>query len=140
LHRGRLLQLGTPEELYSAPVNRFVAEFIGTPRINILPGQIDNGRVSPFNTPALTSFGGSNRVDVGIRAEGVELSEQGPFTATVEAVEYLGDHYVVTLDFQGQRLVSTHGPTQPPQIGATVRFAINPDGLIFFDSEGGQRL
>jgi multiple sugar transport system ATP-binding protein len=140
LHKGRLLQLGTPSELYRAPASRFVAEFIGTPRINILSGQVTEGRVSPFKTPVPNGLGSRSAVDVGIRAEGVELSEQGPFAATVAAVEYLGDHYVVSLDFQGQRLVSTHGPARPPQAGDTVRFAVNPDGLLFFDKDSGGRL
>jgi len=140
LHRGHLLQLGTPSELYRAPASRFVAEFIGTPRINILSGQVADNRISPFNTLVPSGLGGRGVVDVGIRAEGVELSEQGPFLATVAAVEYLGDHYVVALDFQGQRLVSTHGPAQLPRAGDTVRFAIDPGSLMFFDPESGDRL
>ena len=140
LHQGHLLQLGTPEELYRAPTNRFVAEFIGTPRINLIPGLVENDRVEPFGAPSAVAAGGRRSVDIGIRAEAVELSEQGPFEATVVGTEYLGDHYAVTLDFRGQRLVSTHGPVQPPNPGAGVRFAIDPQSLLLFDTGSGLRL
>ncbi len=140
LHKGRLMQLDTPEELYRAPASRFVAEFIGTPKINMIPGVVDNGRVEPFGTPSPASIEDRHSVDIGIRAEAVELSEQGPFEASVVGTEYLGDHYVVTLDFRGQQILSTHGPVQPPEPGATARFAVNPESLLYFDSETGQRL
>ena len=140
LHKGHLLQLGTPEELYRAPASRFVAEFIGTPKINMIPGFVENGRVEPFGAPSARTDGGRRSVDVGIRAESVELSAQGPFEATVVGAEYLGDHYVVTLDFRGQRLVSSHAPAQPPEPGKTIRFAIDPQSLLLFDTASGQRL
>jgi len=140
LHKGRVMQLGTPEELYRAPASRFVAEFIGTPRINMIPGIVDNGRVEPFGTPSPASIEDRHKVDIGIRAEAVDLSAQGPFEATVAGTEYLGDHYVIALDFRGQRLVSTHGQSQAPESGAAVRFSINPDNILYFDSETGVRL
>ena len=143
LHRGRILQLGTPEELYQRPANIFVAEFIGTPKINLARCRLESGRALPFGVDApssvLAALAGKTEVMIGIRAESIEIGDRGE-PATVVSTEYLGDHYVVMLEFQGQSLVSSRGPSRPPQVGETEKFIIHPGKLLYFDPESGIRL
>jgi len=143
LHQGRILQLGTPEELYRRPTTRFVAEFIGTPKINILKGRVEDNRIIPLGTVAprvLQARVRSTGLLIGLRPEAIELCGDGEYTGTLKACEYLGDHYVVTLGFQGQDLVSSSVPFEPPAPGRTVRFSIDQKSPLYFDIESGQRL
>ncbi|MEW5797072.1 MAG: ABC transporter ATP-binding protein [Candidatus Zixiibacteriota bacterium] len=143
LHEGRLLQIGTPEDLYQRPASRFVAEFVGTPRINIVEGRIENGAIVPLgvSVPRLVAAASphGNPVHVGIRAEDIAVGERGE-PARVISTEYLGDHYAVTLEHRTLTLVSTRGPSPPPRPGDTVSIAIDSEKLLFFDPKTGERL
>jgi len=143
LHQGRILQLGTPEELYRRPSSRFVAEFIGTPKMNIFDGRIEDTRIIPLGIVApraLQARVGRSALLIGLRPEAVELCGDGEYSGTLKACEYLGDHYVVTVDFQGHDLVSSRVPFEPPPPGQTVRFSIDQKSLLYFDIESGQCL
>jgi sn-glycerol 3-phosphate transport system ATP-binding protein/multiple sugar transport system ATP-binding protein len=142
LDHGRIEQLGTPEELYTRPASRFVAEFIGTPKINLIDARIENGRLEPVDIPMppaiLNAVGSSGRVVIGIRPEAVQICQDGKHAAVVSAIEYLGDHYVVTLECNGQRLLTSQMPS-PPQEGESVRFSIDEKQVLFFDAASGAR-
>jgi ABC-type sugar transport system ATPase subunit len=144
LNHGRIEQLGTPEELYTRPATRFVAEFIGTPKINIIEGRIEDGQLMPIEIVVppmvLSAIANSGRVLVGIRPEAVQICRDGTHSAIVSASEYLGDHYVVTMECNGQRLLSSRAPSPPPQSGETVRFSVDPKQVLFFDAATGSRL
>jgi ABC-type sugar transport system ATPase subunit len=144
LNRGRIEQLGTPEELYTRPASRFVAEFIGTPKINLINARTENGRLTPIDIatpPAILSASDNSRsVLVGIRPEAVQICYDGAHSAIVHASEYLGDHYVVTLEFNGQQLVSSRTPSLPPQSGESVRFSVDAKQVLYFDPATGARL
>ncbi|MCX6836082.1 MAG: ABC transporter ATP-binding protein, partial [candidate division Zixibacteria bacterium] len=143
LNHGRIEQLGTPEELYTRPASRFVAEFIGTPKINLIDARIENGRLEPIDivmsSVILDAVGHSGQVVIGIRPEAVQICQDGGHAAVVSAVEYLGDHYVVTLECNGQRLLSSLAMS-PPQAGEAVRFSVDARQVLFFDSATGARL
>jgi multiple sugar transport system ATP-binding protein len=112
LHRGEVQQLGTPSELYRKPANLFVATFMGSPSMNLLPARLDGARLSlPFgeidlkHTIKRSISGGSSFVVAGIRPEHiryVELNQTGPesfsFEARVERVEWLGAELYVYFD------------------------------------------
>ncbi|MBU0983718.1 MAG: ABC transporter ATP-binding protein [candidate division Zixibacteria bacterium] len=130
LHEGKLQQLGTPEELYRHPANRFVAEFIGQPKINIVNGRIDAGRVVPFGFEVGTDFPDSDIV-MGIRPEAIELCGDGRFHATVISHEYMGDHYVIKMKFQDISLVTSRASLPVPDPGQEVRFDIPQKAIMF---------
>jgi len=137
LNEGRIEQLGTPEELYRKPATRFVAEFIGTPKISMLAARIEDKRVIPFGFLApeaiLTQVGETGDLLVGVRPEAVELCADGEYSAEVTACEYLGDHVVVTLSYQGHDLVSSNAPPTPPEVGRTIRFTVDQKALLYFN-------
>ncbi|AJE48881.1 ABC transporter ATP-binding protein [Celeribacter indicus] len=85
LEAGRIAQVGTPKELYERPANLFVAQFIGSPKMNVIPA-------------SAVGQGGGAAQDFGIRPEHVDIVPpgQGDLDARVDVVEYLGaDTYVI---------------------------------------------
>ena len=131
---GKILQVGTPEELYTHPTNRFVAEFIGQPKINFVDAVLENGYTVPLNIQwppgvELSDF----TVMIGIRPDAIEITNNGEFSAEVVNCEYMGDHYIATLSFEG-RLISATRITQPLPTGKKVRFSVDKSALLFFDS------
>jgi ABC-type sugar transport system ATPase subunit len=116
LRLGRVEQVGAPLDLYNRPANQFVAEFIGSPRINLLDGRLapagDRIRVAVpglADCPADVAGGGAatdEPVTLGIRPEHVVVG-QGGLRATVELAEQLGsESYVHCLLPTGARLVA----------------------------------
>jgi multiple sugar transport system ATP-binding protein len=107
MRNGELIQIGSPEALFERPQNLFVATFIGTPRINIFPGELEAGRVrfadcsvDVLNLPSDVSAG-SNRVYVGIRPSDLNVATPAHdpslprLTVQVKLREYLGTSYLV---------------------------------------------
>ena len=106
LRKGLLQQVATPRDLYERPVNMFVAGFIGSPPMNLIPGTVDGGKVSlPFVSIALpedmqAAAGDRDHVMIGVRPEAFEdaalvepaKSDQGvTFTVKVDVIEWLGN-------------------------------------------------
>jgi multiple sugar transport system ATP-binding protein len=101
LNGGQIEQVGSPMELYNAPVSPFVAGFIGSPKMNLYPG--------PAAGEACATYG--------IRPEHLRLTNDSPrWTGTVRHVEQLGADTVVYLDVpgMGEMVVRTDGDTNPP--------------------------
>ena len=106
MSRGHLQQIGTPHEVYAKPETVFVATFIGTPPMNVMP-------VGLFeHSDAL----------VGVRPEHMELSADGGVPATVRMVEQLGHETLVICDAAGTRVVVRQDAEAPvPEIGEDVK-------------------
>ncbi len=127
LRQGRLVQTGTPHEIYTAPTSTFVAQQLGSPQINLVP---------------LTAFAlaGAPRgaVTVGVRPENVVLGPGGR-KAHVTAVERLGAEDVVLLDLAAQPVRALLPGPSPHSPGDEIGIDIPPDAAIYFDA-AGQRL
>lgn len=141
LNEGHLIQLGTPQDLYTDPANLFAARFIGSPRINTIPVGVREARITPLNFPlsSLNAKLPSRDLTAAVRPEKIRLDGEGQFEATVEGSEYLGDQYVVTLVY-GSTTLTVSGAERELRAGSVVRFGINPSDLLFFDRDSGQRL
>ena len=129
MNLGVLQQVGTPEELYENPANTFVAGFIGSPAMNLVPAQ-------------LLDAGGSGRV-VGFRPEHVDVGGQGDglrFNGTVEVVEYLGDEQIAHLSVKDMPLVAKLPVEERLTMGDNVDFFVARDKLRLFDAETEQRV
>ncbi|MDP2290397.1 MAG: ABC transporter ATP-binding protein [Actinomycetota bacterium] len=126
LNAGRLEQVGTPQEVYDHPASAFVAQFIGTPPMNLLaPGAM-----------------GSSDVQVGIRPEHLLLTTGGPLHGTVRQVEHLGHEVLLLTEAEsGGRLTARVAPSLDlPEVGATVSFDVAPQHLHRFDATTGVRV
>ena len=153
LNRGCLQQLGTPAELYQWPSNLFVAQFIGSPAMNLLPvnvagkGQLQLGsrRFLPEGPSgdALLHWqeaGGSEALTGGLRAEHLHLAPatNRNLPAEVCHVEGLGNEQLLTCRLQeGSHLVQLRAdPSEQLTPGETVHLDIDPKGWRFFDADG----
>lgn len=144
LRHGKLVQTGTPQDIYDRPASVFVAQLVGTPRINLLGASRFDGAVEltdsdiRFLAPVATvAFPGS--FTVGIRPEDVQIGIDGPFGGEVALTEPLGVETIVYVRSGQQTLVSLVSGMAPWRIGDNVRFSIAPEHLHFFGPEG-QRL
>jgi len=123
LAQGRLVQLGAPREIYERPCNEYVAQRLGTPSINLVPGQL-----LQLATPT-----GTERV--GVRPEDLLLDGVGP-AASVVQVEHLGAETVVVLELAGARLHALAPTGAHHQRGDQVRVAVRPRRAMLFDRQG----
>ncbi len=141
LHNGKLIQVGTPEELYGNPNSAFAAQFIGSPRINLVKSKIQNNVLVPLGIPVANFHLQSEeaRLLVGIRPEAIDITAGGDYTGIVRSCEYFGEQYVIGLLFGQTELVAS-GSKQPFNIGDTVRFKFSPRDLLFFNDESGERI
>jgi multiple sugar transport system ATP-binding protein len=138
LSEGVLQQVGGPDEVYRRPANRFVATFVGSPAMNVLPGEPEGDRLraGPFTFDRPSSVG-DRPVEIGIRPEHLMLVPDGA-PAVVEVVEVAGNEAFIHLDAGGARLVARVGPEQRPAVGSTVALAVTiPGSIHVFDAETG---
>jgi len=135
LDKGKLRQVGTPEELYQKPVNSFVASFIGQPKINLIEVTVTDGRTSPFDIETRVT----GKLLLGIRPESIRIESSGRYEGEVESVEYLGDQYVAQLSYDSHKLTVSQ-MTAEPQIGDPVRFSLNREELLWFDAGSRERV
>ena len=127
LREGRLVQVAPPLEIYARPADTFVASFIGSPRINIVPA-------------ATLGLEAAEGTSIGLRPHDV-LIGAGPLAATVDVVEPRGHDTVVHLQLTGHPkvwlLALVDG--QPPVAGSTVRLHWRTDRLLVFERDGRRR-
>ena len=129
LRDGVLQQVGSPEELYTRPTNVFVAGFIGSPAMNLVPGPVVDG-------------GGSN-VIVGFRPEHLRLGSAAggiTFDARVEVVEYLGDEQLVHMVRDGTPLLAKLPVEEHVSQGQELVLSVSADKLHQFDAAGEERI
>ena len=152
LHNGHLQQCDTPRALYETPANSFVASFIGSPSMNLVPVALGtNGSVSlggvevPLPEPvrAAATAGGWNELLLGVRPESLELAPDG-IDAEIEVVEEIGaDAYLFCVaDVAGERmkLVARTETKTAPARGSRVSLRPRPEEAHLFDPVGGDRL
>jgi multiple sugar transport system ATP-binding protein len=151
MHDGIIEQIGTPLELFDRPGNLFVAQFIGSPAMNVLPGTLhaEAGAVtvdavgSRWPAPAALAGHAGKAVNYGIRPGDLELAATG-IPATVVVVEPTGAETELVLQAgSGTEAVTLtlvmHGRTTA-QADDTVHLAIDPEKAHVFDGATGQRL
>jgi multiple sugar transport system ATP-binding protein len=122
LDEGRLVQYGTPREIYESPVSVYVAGRLGQPRINLLPAAAFGPGAPP------------RAARIGLRPEHIRLGDGQP--ATVQRVERLGDQTRLHLALGPHHLVSLTDPHTPLAAGDTVR--VRPQNPLWFDAEGNR--
>ena len=122
IESGRVMQIGTPREIYENPVNAYVAARLGQPAINLLPAALFAGAPSTART-------------IGARTEHLTiLRGGGDVQATVKRIEHLGDQSHLHLDLAGQPVVTLSDPEADLAAGDVVSLSLsNP---LFFDANG----
>jgi multiple sugar transport system ATP-binding protein len=128
---GVLQQVGSPEELYRDPRNVFVAGFIGSPAMNLVPAEILNGG------------SGTGRI-AGFRPEHIDLasghSDGLAFEARVEVVEYLGDEQLVHLTRKDTAIQAKLPVEEQLSSGQELKLTVPRDKLLLFDAQTEERI
>ena len=104
MHDGRVVQLGTPEELFDRPAHTFVGYFIGSPGMNLLDAEVKGNTAYVDGNPVplgLNYKPGSGRVQIGVRPEYVSFTDEGGLPVTVRRVEDVGRHRIVRATLSG---------------------------------------
>lgn len=127
LAEGRLVQIGTPRDIYERPDTTYVAQRVGSPQINLLPA----GSLGVQNTPAGTRT-------IGVRPEDIEIGRGGA-AGRVVGVEHLGVETVVPLDVGGERCHALLRPGAEVRAGENVAVRARPGAVLYFDA-GGRRV
>ncbi len=146
LNQGRVEQVGTPREVYHHPANVFVAGFIGSPAMNLLPATItarEGDRMTLSLGPELGEvlltggFGGraGDGVTLGLRPEAMTL-QAGGVPAAVTLAEHLGAETILHLTAAGRTLVLKSPGDLAAEGGQTVSVALNTQGACLFDATG----
>jgi sn-glycerol 3-phosphate transport system ATP-binding protein len=162
MNQGKLLQLGTPQEIYRSPASVFVASFIGSPPMNLLRGTSARGRIEAGDLSVDMDGVPGGPLVVGIRPEAFHLSEGGSqptMDVRVEVVELLGHETILYGSIRGERVVAagTEAGLAPlpseratviarldarrqPSVGDTVTLSFSRDDLRLFDATSGERV
>jgi multiple sugar transport system ATP-binding protein len=169
MREGRVLQMDTPQALYSAPVNLFVAAFIGSPAMNLVEAGVDDGTVSFGGYRlAVPEAPATARTIVGVRPESFEdaafadpslpqievevqvvedlgadahviFQVDAPPVDVSEVREAAGDEEAILLADRAVFTARVH-PQTTARVGQTLRLAVDPTRFHFFDPATGQRL
>ena len=143
LRKGQVEQVGAPLDLYRDPDNLFVAGFIGSPAMNLLPARaVDGGMVIPAlgdQVIARTAPGHARELVAGIRPQALHVSQGG--THRVEMTEALGGVSFIHCALSGQPklIVETDG-THVERSGALIGLSVRPEDIFLFDPATGLRL
>ncbi|CTQ51216.1 ABC transporter ATP-binding protein [Jannaschia donghaensis] len=142
MYDGRVVQIGTPQELFERPAHTFVGYFIGSPGMNVIPASVSGSQAQVHGTavPLSQNFGTlAGKVELGVRPEFVTLTEGEGLPVTIRRVEDVGRHKIVRAQLFGKDLniVAAEGQEISPDM---TRVTFMPDHVnVYVDdwrSEG----
>jgi ABC-type sugar transport system ATPase subunit len=138
---GRIVQIGTPNEVFDKPASIVVAAFIGSPPMNLLPGTLRHGKlnVGSFEPDIICSGIADGPVIVGLRPGALAFSATG-MPGRVDLIEDLGDSSIVNVELGGQvvKVRTQHRPGV--REGQAVHLQFDVSALHLFDRDSGARL
>jgi multiple sugar transport system ATP-binding protein len=148
MNHGVVEQFGTPQQIYDHPATMFVADFIGSPPMNVLPfvapvaagdRQVRLGD-AVVAVPELRAGLAPGKRGLGVRPEHVTFDDAAAYRGRVEAVEYLGTTQIVTLSSPGGAVRARTPAGQAARVGDMVGMTFAADRLTVFDAETGRAL
>ena len=151
MSEGLLMQVGTPQQLYDHPANRFVAGFIGSPSMNFVDVTVNDGRLQgpgdwaiPIPPRAREQLANGQKVVAGFRPEHLEIGEanadHGAFRARADVVEYLGNEELLHVSAADQDIVAIVDSDHRVRPGDIVELMIPLEKLHLFDTETGETI
>jgi len=137
LHEGRIVQIGTPEDLFEQPEHTFVGHFIGSPGMNLLDASIhgDFAMLGERAVPLASAYGTvAGRTQIGIRPEHIRVMADGGLPAEILAVENVGHRRIVRAHLDGHSLNIVLPPGEPLGTG-TLHLQFPPDKINVYADE-----
>ena len=123
LKEGKIVQIGTPEEIYENPNSIYVSQRLGSPKINVLPSSIFN---MSDNIPTYA-----------IRPENILLGT-GNYSGKIISIENLGSETVIAINVKEHELLASVQGIYKSVVNETINFEINNDKVLKFDKEGNR--
>jgi len=147
MQSGNIEQIGAPLEVYDRPANTFVAEFIGSPSMNLFDGTIRRATAVPvvevhgaqFPLPDAPGLDDGRAVSVGVRPEHLALADQG-LSGTILVIEPTGSEIHVVLRSGDRDIVAVFRKRHHFSVGETLHFMPPAGQVHLFDRETGVRL
>ena len=148
LHEGRIQQVGTPEEVYDHPVNRFVATFVGSSRMNLLDCEVQDEVLigtDGWRLPAPpAALGHPGRLQLGVRPEDLSVAGESSggqtLRGTVYAVEPLGDRVLLDVEIGDTVIRVKAAPTVVHEVGQALDVCVDLTRAHLFDHDTGLAL
>jgi multiple sugar transport system ATP-binding protein len=153
---GEIRQVGTPAEVYDRPADLFVATFVGSPGMNLFPGELATVEGAPDGGAGHATFrsergsvklelpgpfpAGRTRATMGIRCEHLREDPAGPIAGRVVTDEYLGSARHVHVDTEVGRLIMRTDASGGFARGAQIRLGLAPAHVVLFDAATEARL
>ena len=143
---GVLQQNDLPQSLYNEPVNQFVADFLGNPPINNLPGTVEDGAFvsadgkARCRLPVLAGVENGRKVNLSVRSESFVLDPDGPMACEVTRVYQMGKEEMAYLRFGGTDFRAYIDSEEGLRKGDAVRLSVKRHGVFLFDLETGERI
>jgi multiple sugar transport system ATP-binding protein len=143
---GIIEQMGTPLELFDTPANRFVAGFIGSPSMNLLPGKISGKKIQiggqAFSLPGSPEVIEGQAVTYGIRPEHLDISDKG-FPARIVVIEPTGSETMVVARFgenDATEIVALFRERHSFKPGQIIKLLPRVENAHVFDGQTGKRI
>ena len=142
INEGVIEQIGTPIEVYEKPESKFVAEFIGSPQMNFINGTIKNNYFETKGLKLKINLNIDNaNVNLGFRAEDLEIKEDGEISLNIDIIEKLGsDSIIYGSNKNGESICYKESGNTKLAIGENINISINTDNIHIFDEKTGKRL
>jgi multiple sugar transport system ATP-binding protein len=148
LDRGNLVQIGTPEDIYDRPATTFVAQLVGSPKINLLDARCDGEKVTLAGSTTGLGIhelcgdgdGLPEKFILGVRPEDVRPDPKGKLAGMIVLVEPLGVETLLHIRIGDQTAVATVPGITKYALNDNVTFGIERSHLHFFDPTSGVRL
>lgn len=141
---GIVQQSGEPQSIYDNPANLFVANFLGTPPINIFDGRIEGGKVYIGEEVIMTTEIEDQPIKVGIRPEGFIYDEKGVLSLDVDHIEVMGrdksivSHHTASNKPTVRSIVDSD--VKLPGVSGVMRFSLKPNKVFLFNAETEERI
>ena len=146
MRSGVLQQNDLPQRLYNEPANQFVADFLGNPPINNIPGTIQNGLFvtedgkAEAKLPMLEGVENGRKVNFSVRSESFVLDEKGPIACEVTRMYQMGKEEMAYLRMGGHDFRAYIDADAGLKAGDHVRLGLKKRGVFLFDRETGERI
>jgi multiple sugar transport system ATP-binding protein len=142
LNEGHLIQVGTPEDIYDRPASTFVAQLVGSPRINLFPARTEDGKIlikdSDVHMPIVGKITPPAEFKIGIRPENVKLDKSGKFAGQVVLKEPLGVETILHIQSGQRTMLSLVPGISAFNIGDAVKFDIAHEHIHYFGLDGNR--
>ena len=143
MNKGKIQQLGTPDEIYNNPSNTFVAGFIGSAPMNLIHGSLANGKFTSAGVSVTgLKYGPQSKCILGVRPEDVSILPKGKghVTAPLYSLEPTGDQTLAAVKNGEQMLIARAARDFRAELDAPLILNFDLERVFIFDGETGERL